>query len=240
MRDLSPGPGAGCRGAAGISEEVEHLERPRGRANPLRHPIPVDGLFGEKAGVLKARGAHIESQIPIGNDPSFRQLAEKFPFAAALLRTVIYRVRPLPKLRRLLRPNGLRVRAAQNHLSPALQLFAPAGIQHLVILPIGRDKHLHSSFSKIRSAASGGIGTAKALSRARIADALPIPLCLGGISFIISGFARGINTDCAKSRFRKSGRPPAGAELCPEFRQIAVLLFFVDKTRTCPRTETLP
>ena len=85
--------------------------------------------------MLKAGGADVEGQILVLDGPALRQARQKLPLAATLFGAVVMGLRLAPQLRIRLGPNGLRVRPAQDHIAPALQLFAVAGIQHFVVYP---------------------------------------------------------------------------------------------------------
>ncbi len=137
------------RCAASVSKEIEHFDRSARVLNQSCHPVPVDRLLGEQAGMLEAGGLDVEFQIFIVDRPLFRQLFLKLPFAAALIRAMIMCIHPIPFCRALHRPDRLRIGTAQYHAAPALQLFAASGIDDLIILPSVCNKHISLNSSII-------------------------------------------------------------------------------------------
>ena len=133
-----------CRGerrAARVSEQVEHIDRAVCAADHAVDEIPVGGLLGEQAGVLKAHGFELEGQVAIVDGPLRGQLVD-FPLAAARPGAVVDRVRLVPRAAgSCARPDGLRVRAHQHLFAPALHLFAAAAVQNGVVLPVVRNPH---------------------------------------------------------------------------------------------------
>ena len=141
MANLGPGLEAGHGGPAGVGKEVEHLNGPSGLPNQSGHPVPIGSLLRKQPRMLKARGPNQKAQRAIGDGPGFRNLLKHFPLTAAALAAVVMGVGLFPRLGPFRRPNHLRVRPAQEHLAPALQLLAAAHVQHGVILPFVGYKH---------------------------------------------------------------------------------------------------
>ena len=117
--------GCGCGGcAAGIGEEIQDPDFFSGggtSADELREPVPVDRLFGEKAGVFEAEGFEPEGQISVMDAPVIRKV-KKLPFAAAFFAAVIVCVgtAPDPVTGRV--PDYLGIGADQTVFTPSLQL----------------------------------------------------------------------------------------------------------------------
>ena len=118
-----------CKGGtACVGEEIQHLDRAAGISDFFREPVPVSGLLREKAGVLEAEGLELEGELLVVDAPLLWKV-KKFPLSATLLAAVIMAVRMLPAV--LLSwciPDDLRVRAHEQVIAPALQLFSAGGI----------------------------------------------------------------------------------------------------------------
>ena len=104
MGHARPGRGTGEGGAAGIPEQVKHPDRPAGSPDEDGHPLPVDGLFREQAGMLEAHGFETEPQprkarlrSVVSDLPHVGQRAQPFPMAAARPRAVITGMSFLPE-----------------------------------------------------------------------------------------------------------------------------------------------
>ena len=135
------------RRAAGVGEQVEHIDGTARAADHAVDEIPVGRLLGEQAGVLEAHGLELEGQLAVMDRPLLGQTAD-LPFAAARVRAVVDGVRPVPCAAALgARPDGLRVRAHQHLIAPALDFLAAAAVKHGIVLPVVRDPHkTHSPF----------------------------------------------------------------------------------------------
>ena len=128
----------------GFVEEVQHADGPARVFDLLARKIPVDGLLGEQARVLKIHGLDLEFEILVIYRPALWQLF-LVPMSAARGRAVIAALRVAPaavRARRL--PDRLRVGPHQNLLSPAFELFSAAAVQQLIIFPTVRDPHTFS------------------------------------------------------------------------------------------------
>ncbi len=84
MRDLGPGAGGVQAGHTGITEKIKHRRLVTTGIDPLRDatgaPVPMRGLFGEKAEMAK-RGRHrLKGQAIIMHAPCFGQVGGKVPF----------------------------------------------------------------------------------------------------------------------------------------------------------------
>ena len=143
MGHARPGRGTGEGGAAGIPEQVKHPDRPAGSPDEDGHPLPVDGLFREQAGMLEAHGFETEPQprktqlrSVVSDLPHVGQRAQPFPMAAARPRAVITGMSFLPER---VGPGGipqdLRVGADEEDLPPPLQTLTGRAVNQLVILP---------------------------------------------------------------------------------------------------------
>ena len=140
MADGGPGSRTGQRSAAGVAEEVQHPDGAACGADLLCVPRPVDGLFGEDAGMLEAGGADDEGQLILpfaaADLPLFGQTAAVLPLTTALIGAVVDGVCLGPERALLGRlPHHLRVRPDQQRLTPAFQPVAVGGIQQLVVFP---------------------------------------------------------------------------------------------------------
>ena len=92
--------------------------------------------------MFEAGGLYVEFQIVQADDPALRQLFAELPVSAAGVAAHIGGLRRVPQGGVGLGPDHLRVRTAQHDVAPALQLFAVAGVQHLIIAPLIAKKHL--------------------------------------------------------------------------------------------------
>ena len=100
--------------------------------------------------MLKTERLQIEGQVLILNAPLLGQI-EKFPFAAAFAASVIMTVLLSPAgILPLCIPDHLRVGTHKRDITPTLQLFAAACIEHLEILPIRRRTHMLTPRSQRR------------------------------------------------------------------------------------------
>ena len=135
MDHLGPGLGAGAGGAAGVGEQIQHPGLPAlglfPIGEPVAHKVPVHRLLREQARVLEARGPDHEGQVPVADEPAFRQLLLKLPVAAAALGAEVDGVRPVL----VHGPHGLGIGPKQGEPAPALQLVAVARVQYFKILP---------------------------------------------------------------------------------------------------------
>lgn len=92
-----------CRcsgGSACIGKEVQDADGTAGSdaaADQRGKPVPVDGLFREKACVLEAEGFEAEGEAAVPDAPVVREIKE-FPFTAAFFTAVVVGVgfSPLP------------------------------------------------------------------------------------------------------------------------------------------------
>ena len=75
-------------GAAGIGEQIEHLQRTLRTADNAGEPVPVHRLFGKQPCMLEAEGLEAESEFPVMDAPFFREV-KKFPFPSALAAAVV-------------------------------------------------------------------------------------------------------------------------------------------------------
>ena len=158
MGDVRAGGRAGQRGPARVGKEVQHPGRtaPRARAaDALLHEGPVGRLLREQPRMLEARGLYIEFQIVQADDPALRQLFAELPVSAAGVAAHIGGLRRVPQGGVGLGPDHLRVRTAQHDVAPALQLFAVAGVQHLIIAPLIAKKHVIRSSSSVGEKGGG-------------------------------------------------------------------------------------
>ena len=141
MADAGAGLGAGHSGAAGVGEQVQHTDGTACGADLLHGEVPVGGLLRKEAGVLEVHGLDLKRQVLVADRPALRQLS-LVPVAAAGGGAGIPGVGGLPApVAALCVPDGLGVGAHQYLPVPALQLFAAAAVQQLVILPILCDPH---------------------------------------------------------------------------------------------------
>ena len=140
MTDRRAGGGGSQSGTAGIGKQIEHIDGPSGVFDLLPDEVPVGGLLGEDAGVLKAHGLDIEHQLLIVDGPLFGQLAH-LPVTAAGLAAVIGGVGLFPHGAAGRLPDGLRVGAHQDLFSPALQTLTAAAVQQFIIFPVFRCPH---------------------------------------------------------------------------------------------------
>ena len=135
MADLRPRRSAGRAGGPGIGEEVQHVHLPPGGADALLSEIPVHRLLGKKAGVLEVHGLDLEGQILVPDLPLSRE-PPLFPAAAAGAGAEVTPVGTLPAAMGPGRiPDSLGVRAHQELVPPAFQLFPPAAVQQFIVLP---------------------------------------------------------------------------------------------------------
>ncbi|SBW07403.1 hypothetical protein KL86CLO1_12297 [uncultured Eubacteriales bacterium] len=142
MADLGSRGGAGHRGGAGVGEEVEHPDGPARTFDLARGKIPVGGLLGEKAGVLKIHGLDVEGQAPVPHRPALRGALD-LPLAAPGGGAGVPGIGLLPPpVGALGLPDGLRVGTYQRVLPPALQLFPAAAVDELIILPLIGNPHI--------------------------------------------------------------------------------------------------
>ncbi len=140
MADRSPGRRRRQRRAAGIGKEIEHRNRPPGRADALRDKVPVGRLLGKDAGVLKAHRFDVEGLFTPRHAPAFGQRADA-PASAARVRTVVYGVGLCPQRRGAFVPDGLRIRPRKGVISPALQPLSAAAVKQPIIVPVRRNPH---------------------------------------------------------------------------------------------------
>ena len=118
-----------CKGGtACVGEEIQHLDRAAGIFDFFREPVPVCGLLREKTGVLEAEGLELEGKLLVVDAPLLWKI-KKLPLSATLLAAVIMAVRMLPAVLLSWRiPDDLRIRAHEQVIAPALQLFSTGGI----------------------------------------------------------------------------------------------------------------
>ena len=141
MGDGSSGSRCGKRGAAGIGEQIQHLDGPSGLSDFFGKPVPVNRLFREKPGMLKAKGLQLKGQGAVTDAPLLGQI-EKFPFAAALFAPVVMSVSFAPAdFRFRCVPDDLGIGAYQNIASPALKLLSGGTVYYLIILPMLCNPH---------------------------------------------------------------------------------------------------
>ena len=112
-------------GSAGVGKKVQYLDGTMGILNDLRKPVPIDGLFRKKTGVLETEGLQMEGQGFVMNAP-FVWKVKELPLTATLAATVIVSVQRfsffyLPWCI----PDDLRIGAQKNVFSPPLQFFPP-------------------------------------------------------------------------------------------------------------------
>ena len=157
---MRAGGGAGQRGPARVGKEVEHAWRAAPcacGADALLHEGPVGRLLREQPRMLEAGGLYVEFQVVQADDPALRQLFAEFPVPAAGVAAHVGGLRRVPQGGVGFGPDHLRVRAAQHDIAPALQLFAVAGVQHLVIAPLIAKKHVIRSSSSVGEKGGGFI-----------------------------------------------------------------------------------
>ncbi len=120
---------------------AQAAHRPAGGPDLLLGKVPVHRLLREEAGVLEVHGLDLERQVPVADLPLLRQFG-LLPAAAAGVGAQIAAVgMPPPGIQPGRAPDGLGVRADQHLAAPALQFFAAAAVQQLVILPAVSDPH---------------------------------------------------------------------------------------------------
>ena len=132
--------------ATGISEQIQHFDRPSCISDLLREPGPVSCLFREQTRVFKAKGLQIECELLsrrkfIINAPLLRQIKE-LPLPTTFCASVIMAVHFFPASVLLLGiPDHLRIRTNQQIISPAFQLLSCGTVDNLVIFPLICNKH---------------------------------------------------------------------------------------------------
>ena len=137
-----PGRSGSQCGAPCIGEEVQHLDRASGLPYLFGKPVPVGCLLREEACVHKAEGLQVKGQAFVTDGPLGGEVKE-LPLPASLFAAVVVGVAFSPALQCLWSvPDDLRVRADQEIVAPALQLFSSAAVQHLVILPVVSYPHI--------------------------------------------------------------------------------------------------
>ena len=137
MDYLGTGFQAGNRGTAGIGKQVEHLYRTVSALDHTTHQIPIHSLFREQAGVLKAHGLDVKSQVLIAHLPHSRNALKGLPLATAGAGAHIAcpRLCPQAVLPRAI-PDHLWVRTNQDFSGPTLQLFAGRAVYQFIIFPV--------------------------------------------------------------------------------------------------------
>ena len=133
--------GAGDARRARVCKEVQHTDGTARLLDLLTRKVPVHRLLGKESRVLEVHGLALERQVAVTHLPLLGQLF-LVPMSAAGGRAVVASLRVFPaavRVRRL--PDGLRVGTHEDLPPPALQLFAAAAVEQLVILPLVRDPH---------------------------------------------------------------------------------------------------
>ena len=141
MADARAGLQTGDGRAAGVGKEVQHRDRAARVLDLFARPVPIHGLLGEEPRVLEVHGLHVEGEIFILHVPALGQAA-LVPLPAAGFAAGVPPGGALPAWvvpRRL--PDGLRVRAHEGIVPPALQLLAARAVDQLIILPVRRNPH---------------------------------------------------------------------------------------------------
>ena len=114
MGDRGTGRKARQRGAARVAKEVQHADRPAGRADLFLIPRPVDGLLRKDAGVLEAGGADDQGQVVPVDLPLLGQPFVVIPLPAALGGAVVDGISVCPQRAGFgIFPDDLRVRSDQ-------------------------------------------------------------------------------------------------------------------------------
>ena len=145
MGHAGTGGQAGQCCAAGVAEQVEHLDGTVGSLDLFLVPGPVHSLLREDAGMLKAGGADDQRQVLPFDVPLLGQLFVVVPLAAALSGTVIDGVCPGPQgADFLVFPDDLRVGADEQRFAPAFQAVMIRCVDQLVIDPGIGGAHQHT------------------------------------------------------------------------------------------------
>ena len=135
VSDVRSGSGSRKSGSSGVGKQVQHLDRASGGTDFFRKPVPVCRLFREESRMFKAERLQIKGQIPVMDLPLLRK-AEEFPFSAAFFTSVIMCVWMIPPAVCLFSiPDYLRVRADQDVITPAFQLFPAGTVYDFIIFP---------------------------------------------------------------------------------------------------------
>ena len=150
MADAGPGGGAGHGGPAGVSEQVQHRDRPSGPADLLLGEVPVGRLLGKQSGVLEVHGLDVEGEAAIGHCPALRH-GFVLPLPAAGGGAGVAACVLLPAaVGAGSVPDGLGIRPDQQLVAPALQLLSPAAVDEFIVFPLVGTPHIGHSSPVIR------------------------------------------------------------------------------------------
>ena len=124
MADTGPGLEAGDCCGTGIAKEVQDADFSLCLSDFFHGPVPVCGLLGKEAGVLKVHRFDKKGQLTVADAPVLGKIP-LIPAAAAGLAAAVTGIAVIPvgiSARRI--PDGLRVGPHQIIAPPALQLLA--------------------------------------------------------------------------------------------------------------------
>ena len=146
MRHLRAGGRAGERHHAGITEQIQYLDRPIGSADMVLGEAPVDRMFLEHAHMAEGRAPRREGETVPAHRPFLGGAGrEDFPLAAAFLVAGLAGENGvgLPAVQRPGRfPEGLRVGADHGLAAEAFQLHQVPAVEQRVIVPVVGDQEL--------------------------------------------------------------------------------------------------